>query len=39
VWMLAHRGQMNEDPLLFAVRDRVSLVVGVLFAVVFWSAT
>ena len=39
VWMLAHRGQMNEDPLLFAVRDRVSLVVGLLFALVFWSAT
>ena len=38
VWMLAHRGQMNEDPLLFAVRDRVSLVVGLLFALVFWSA-
>lgn len=38
VWMLAHRGQMIEDPLLFAVRDRVSLVVGFLFALVFWSA-
>lgn len=38
VWMLAHRGQMNEDPLLFAVRDRASLVVGFLFALVFWSA-
>jgi 4-hydroxybenzoate polyprenyltransferase len=38
VWMLAHRGQMNEDPLLFAVRDRVSVVVGLLFALVFWSA-
>ena len=38
VWMLAHRGQMNEDPLLFAVRDRVSLVVGLLFALAFWSA-
>ncbi|MBB3089311.1 UbiA family prenyltransferase [Nocardioides albus] len=25
VWMLAHRGQMNEDPVLFAARDRFSL--------------
>ncbi len=39
VWMLAHRGQMNEDPLLFAIRDRASLVVGLLFVLVFWIAT
>lgn len=38
VWMLAHRGQMNEDPLLFAVRDRASIIVVSLFALVFWSA-
>jgi 4-hydroxybenzoate polyprenyltransferase/phosphoserine phosphatase len=38
VWMLAHRGQMTEDPLLFAVRDRVSLLVGFLFGLVFWIA-
>ena len=24
VWILAHRGQMNEDPVVFAVRDKVS---------------
>lgn len=39
VWMLAHRGQMLEDPLWFAVRDRVSLLVGFLVALVFWIAT
>jgi 4-hydroxybenzoate polyprenyltransferase/phosphoserine phosphatase len=39
VWMLAHRGQMHEDPLLFAVRDRTSLFVGALFLFVFWIAT
>ncbi|GAB3463840.1 UbiA family prenyltransferase [Azotobacter salinestris] len=38
VWMLTHRGQMNEDPVVFAVRDRVSLLVGVLFGLVFWGA-
>ncbi|WP_349572508.1 UbiA family prenyltransferase [Azotobacter salinestris] len=38
VWMLAHRGQMNEDPVVFAVRDRISLLVGVLFGLVFWGA-
>ena len=38
IWMLAHRGEMHEDPLVFAVRDRVSLVVGALFLLVFWMA-
>ncbi|WP_137700753.1 UbiA family prenyltransferase [Marimonas lutisalis] len=30
---LAQRGQMHEDPLIFAVRDRVSYFCGALFAV------
>ena len=38
VWMLVHRGQMNDDPVVFAIRDRVSLVVGGLFCLVFWVA-
>jgi 4-hydroxybenzoate polyprenyltransferase len=38
VWMLAHRGHMNEDPLVFAVRDRVSLILGALVLCVFWAA-
>ena len=28
VWLLGSRGEMNEDPVLFALRDRVSLAVG-----------
>lgn len=39
VWMLAHRGSMNEDPVIFALRDRASLLIGVLVAIVFWLAT
>ena len=39
VWMLAHRGAMHEDPIIFAVRDRVSLSIGTLLALVFWAAT
>ncbi len=31
IWMKAHRGQMHDDPLLFALRDRASLAAGVLF--------
>ena len=28
VWLLASRGQMNEDPVIFAVTDRMSLLIG-----------
>ena len=34
VWMKAHRGQMHDDPLLFALRDKASLIAGVAFAAV-----
>jgi 4-hydroxybenzoate polyprenyltransferase/phosphoserine phosphatase len=27
VWMLAFRGQMNDDPIVFAIKDRTSLIV------------
>jgi len=39
VWLLAHRGEMNEDPILFAIRDRVSVVCGLLIVVIFVLAT
>ena len=32
MWMQAHRGNMHDDPLVFAVKDRASLVAGILFA-------
>ena len=38
VWMLTHRGEMYDDPVVFAVRDVTSLVVGALFGLVFWLA-
>jgi 4-hydroxybenzoate polyprenyltransferase len=38
IWMIAHRGWMHEDPVVFAMKDKRSLLVGVLFAVVFWFA-
>ena len=37
-WMLTHRGEMHDDPVVFAIRDRVSLAVGILFGLVFWLA-
>ncbi|WP_164020265.1 UbiA family prenyltransferase [Pyxidicoccus trucidator] len=38
VWVLAHRGLVNEDPLVFALRDRVSYAVGLVSALVLWVA-
>ncbi|AXI04273.1 UbiA family prenyltransferase [Aquirhabdus parva] len=38
VWLLAHRGQMNDDPIVFALRDKVSRVMVVTFLLVFYLA-
>ena len=37
-WIIAHRGLMHDDPIVFAARDRVSLAVVALVGLVFWSA-
>jgi len=34
VWLLASRGELNEDPLVFALTDRMSLLIGVAIAAV-----
>jgi 4-hydroxybenzoate polyprenyltransferase len=39
VWLLAHRGQMHDDPIVFALRDSVSRWIGVAFVLVFALAT
>ncbi|MET1079734.1 MAG: UbiA family prenyltransferase [Pseudomonas sp.] len=39
MWMLTHRGAMHDDPIVFAIKDRVSLVTCGLIALVFWLAT
>jgi 4-hydroxybenzoate polyprenyltransferase len=35
IWILAGRGQMNDDPVKFALRDRPSLICLLLFAAAF----
>lgn len=35
VWIKARRGQMHDDPIVFAIKDKVSLVVAVLMAAAF----
>ncbi|MEC5407900.1 UbiA family prenyltransferase [Paraburkholderia sp. MPAMCS5] len=39
IWIIAHRGKMLDDPIVFAARDRMSLAVVLLFGLVFWAAT
>jgi 4-hydroxybenzoate polyprenyltransferase/phosphoserine phosphatase len=34
VWFLAHRGQLNDDPVLFAIKDRMSRIMGVIIALI-----
>ena len=39
VWLVAHRGNMNEDPIVWAFKDRVSYIVGFLMFVSLLLAT
>jgi 4-hydroxybenzoate polyprenyltransferase len=38
IWLLSHRGRMNDDPVSFAVRDRVSMGLGLSVAALFLIA-
>ena len=39
VWLKAHRGEMHDDPIVFAVKDPVSLLVAVLLFIAFALAS
>ena len=39
VWILAHRGEMDDDPIVFAVKDPQSLITGLCIMAVFITAT
>lgn len=38
VWMLASRGQMHDDPVVWAITSKRSLLLGAVTAVIVWSA-
>jgi 4-hydroxybenzoate polyprenyltransferase len=38
IWMLTHRGLMHDDPVVFAIKDRASLLIACCFALIFWVA-
>lgn len=39
VWLITHRGQMHDDPVVFAAKDRFSWLVGAVFVALFWLAS
>ncbi len=39
MWLLAHRGQVHDDPVLFAVKDPASYAVVAVVAAVLWAAS
>ena len=38
VWLLASRGDLDEDPVAFALTDRMSQMIGVAVLVIAWLA-
>ena len=38
VWLLASRGELHEDPVVFALTDRTSMLLGLSVAFIAWSA-
>lgn len=39
LWITAGRGKMNDDPVIFALRDRASLISGAILIVLFFVAS
>lgn len=37
-WLIAHRGDMHDDPIIFAIKDRISWMVGLCFLGIFTLA-
>jgi 4-hydroxybenzoate polyprenyltransferase len=39
VWLLTARGKVDGDPVVFAIRDRLSHVLGAVFLLILWGAS
>jgi 4-hydroxybenzoate polyprenyltransferase/phosphoserine phosphatase len=39
LWVKAYRGHLHDDPVVFAIKDRASLVVAAICAVLVWAAS
>ncbi len=38
IWLITHRGEMHDDPVIFALKDKTSMISGIFFGLVFWLA-
>jgi hypothetical protein len=38
MWLIAHRGRMDQDPIVATVRDPVSYALGALVGVILYAA-
>lgn len=38
IWLLAHRGHLDDDPIMFALKDYYSILLGAGCAVLFYMA-
>jgi len=39
IWKQSREGKLDEDPVLFAITDRVSQLISLLCALLLWLAT
>ncbi|MDH5189678.1 MAG: UbiA family prenyltransferase [Gammaproteobacteria bacterium] len=39
IWLKTHRGEMHDDPVVFALRDYASILIACIGAVIFWLAS
>ncbi|NOT84587.1 MAG: UbiA family prenyltransferase, partial [Methylococcaceae bacterium] len=39
IWLKTHRGEMHDDPVVFALRDKISLIIGMLAIITVVIAT
>jgi 4-hydroxybenzoate polyprenyltransferase len=38
IWLLCHRGELHDDPVAFALKDRLSLFYGAVMVALFGAA-
>lgn len=39
MWLKAHRGEMHDDPVIFAIKDKISILAGLFFALFLFLGT
>ncbi len=38
IWIKAHRGEVHDDPIIFAIKDKSSILIGLFFLITFFIA-